>query len=167
MQLLDPALRVHVIHADAVIETSNDQLLPHHVSPINWNLVATDLVLVPEEDQLVLIASHQDRVQHQTHAHCLLVVACMLHHDVEGLALDQQAGCVVADEDGGGLQVQEGDWLCSRTNGQMEDVGSRDESDCSIGLAEHPAAIEEVAGGSDELLLGRCEDVLFGVRVDA
>ena len=161
MQLLDSALRVHIIHADTVVKTGNDQFLTYHISSIDWYLIAADLVLVPEEDQLVLIASYQDRVQDQPHTHCFLVVACMLNHDVEGLALDQQAGCVVADEDGGGLQVQEGDRLCLGTNGEVEHIRGRDESDCPIGLTQHPRAIEEVAGGSDEVLLRRCENILF------
>lgn len=62
MQLLNAALRVHLVHADTVIKTSNDQLLPHHITFIDWDLITTDLVLVPEEDQLVLVTSHQDRV---------------------------------------------------------------------------------------------------------
>ncbi len=59
MQLLYARLTVHIVHPDAVIEASNYQLLPHHVSPIHWDLVPPDLVLVPEEDQLVLVPSHQ------------------------------------------------------------------------------------------------------------
>lgn len=57
VNLLDDILRVHVVYAHAVVETSDYQLLSDHLTAVHWDLIAMHLILVPEEDQLVLIAS--------------------------------------------------------------------------------------------------------------
>ena len=74
---------------------------------------------------------------------------------------------MVPDEDGRGLQVQEGHRQSLGLEGEVEDVGGGDEADAAVGLADQPAAILEVADGSDELLLVRGEDVVLSVSVDA
>lgn len=92
MQLLNAILRVNLVDTHAVIKSSQNQLHIHHVSQINWHSITTHLVLVPEQYQLVLVPSHQDRVNDETHSYRFLVVARVLNHNVQRISLDQQAG---------------------------------------------------------------------------
>ena len=64
VQLGEPVLGVHLVQAHAVVKASHDQLLPHDVSAVHPDLVAPHFVLVPEQDELVLVPRHQDRTQH-------------------------------------------------------------------------------------------------------
>ncbi len=60
------------------------------------------------------------------------MVTVVLYHDVEGVPLYEQAGRVVADEDGGGLQVQECYGKSLGFDAEVEGVGSGYESNGAI-----------------------------------
>lgn len=70
----ETGLGVDVVDADPVVKTGNDQLPTHYVAPVDWNLIAANFVLVPEKNQLILVASEENGAENETHAHLLLVV---------------------------------------------------------------------------------------------
>jgi hypothetical protein len=113
---------VHLVETHPVVETCHDQLLPHDVSTVHADLVPTHFVLVPEEDQLVLVSRHQNGTQNQTHANRFLVVGIVLDNNIQRIALKEQASRVIADEDGGGLEVQKGNGETFGFDGEVEDV---------------------------------------------
>ncbi len=123
---MDAGFSIDVVDSYAVIEASDDQFFSDDVAAIYWDLVSSDFVLIPEQNELVFIAGQKNWVQDESHPYRFLVVAIVLHDNVQRISLNEQASGMVSDEYRGGLQVKKRHWLSPWFYCEVEDVGSWD-----------------------------------------
>ena len=167
VHLLRPRLRVDLVQPHPVVEPRDDQPVPHDLPHVHPNPVSPHFVLIPEQDQLVLVPRHQDAAHHQSHSDRLFVVRSMRHHHVQSIPLHQHARATVGHEDRSGLKVQVSNRRLLGPDRHDQFVGGRHHPDIAIRFADQPVALVDVGAGGDELVPGRSEDILLRVRVDA
>ena len=64
MKFTNASLGIDIIYPYSIIKTSDNELTANNISTVHWDLVSPHLILVPKQDQLILVSSQQHWVQH-------------------------------------------------------------------------------------------------------